>query len=352
MSLVNKKIIETEAGNGLTEGDPIDFTDAARVEVADTGLSVDEDDQNVAMSLPGLLIGAGIVATPEEAEDVGYQWNLPTWFAGSPEGEVRGKPGRICWDTTNDVPYSKDSGTGDTGWVNASSINPTDTFVGYNASGSPADSPMSIPAAGSVRTGTEEEGTMLAYTDADRSALTLFGADGSSSNWACGNGNVSFLLSGPSSEILVQFQPTASDATTPHILDTLIEHTSGNLVEFKNNGSDKVSIGYDGSVVTGSASIYNNGDFSGNRFVTGATEYQASAILTTEASNFNFSINPAFSFLFTFSSGNPAAKFDQDSTAGNTRMFIWDVDNGTLERVTVGAADSGGVGYKVLRIPN
>ena len=43
---------------------------------------------------------------------------------------------------------------------------------------------------------------------------------------------------------------------------------------------------------------------------------------------------------------------DDDATAGNTRLLIYDVDNATLERVSVGAADSGGAGYKVLRIPN
>lgn len=45
-------------------------------------------------------------------------------------------------------------------------------------------------------------------------------------------------------------------------------------------------------------------------------------------------------------------KVDDDSTAGNTRLYLYDVDNGQLERVSVGAADSGGAGYKVLRIPN
>lgn len=44
--------------------------------------------------------------------------------------------------------------------------------------------------------------------------------------------------------------------------------------------------------------------------------------------------------------------FDDNATAGNTRFLIYDVDNGTLERVSVGAADSGGTGFKVLRIPN
>lgn len=43
---------------------------------------------------------------------------------------------------------------------------------------------------------------------------------------------------------------------------------------------------------------------------------------------------------------------DLNSTAGNTRLLLWDVDSGALVRVSVGAADSGGTGFKVLRIPN
>lgn len=47
-----------------------------------------------------------------------------------------------------------------------------------------------------------------------------------------------------------------------------------------------------------------------------------------------------------------AGEFDDDVTAGNTRFLLYDVDNGALQRVSVGAADSGGTGFKVLRIPN
>lgn len=43
---------------------------------------------------------------------------------------------------------------------------------------------------------------------------------------------------------------------------------------------------------------------------------------------------------------------DTTATAGNVRMSVYDVDNGAMERVSVGIADSGGVGFKVLRIPN
>jgi len=45
-------------------------------------------------------------------------------------------------------------------------------------------------------------------------------------------------------------------------------------------------------------------------------------------------------------------QLDATATSGNTALMIYDVDNATLERVKVGAADSGGTGYKVLRIAN
>lgn len=53
-----------------------------------------------------------------------------------------------------------------------------------------------------------------------------------------------------------------------------------------------------------------------------------------------------------FSGSRQTIGADDTGTAGNTALKVYDVDNATLERVTVGAADSGGTGYKVLRIPN
>lgn len=49
---------------------------------------------------------------------------------------------------------------------------------------------------------------------------------------------------------------------------------------------------------------------------------------------------------------NESGRFDDSATAGDTRFMLWDVDSGVLQRVTVGANDSGGTGFKVLRIPN
>lgn len=50
--------------------------------------------------------------------------------------------------------------------------------------------------------------------------------------------------------------------------------------------------------------------------------------------------------------GAEAIRIDKSVTAGNTRFFVWDVDNNALERVTVGIADSGGTNFKLLRIAN
>lgn len=46
------------------------------------------------------------------------------------------------------------------------------------------------------------------------------------------------------------------------------------------------------------------------------------------------------------------AEFDLPTAAGDTGFAIYDLDNAAVERVSVGAADSGGTGFKVLRIPN
>lgn len=47
-----------------------------------------------------------------------------------------------------------------------------------------------------------------------------------------------------------------------------------------------------------------------------------------------------------------AVQIDANTTAGETRLLLWDVTAGTLQRVSIGATDSGGTGFRVLRIPN
>lgn len=45
-------------------------------------------------------------------------------------------------------------------------------------------------------------------------------------------------------------------------------------------------------------------------------------------------------------------QFDLNGAAGETSMLLYDVTADTLQRVSIGAADSGGTGFRVLRIPN
>lgn len=62
--------------------------------------------------------------------------------------------------------------------------------------------------------------------------------------------------------------------------------------------------------------------------------------------------NHASAFVGIKVAGIEKLKVDQTITATHTALSIWDVDNAALERVTVGAADSGGAGFKLLRVPN
>lgn len=50
--------------------------------------------------------------------------------------------------------------------------------------------------------------------------------------------------------------------------------------------------------------------------------------------------------------GTSRLTVDLDATAGNTRLLLWDVSAGSLKRVSLGVSDSGGTGFKVLRVPN
>lgn len=45
-------------------------------------------------------------------------------------------------------------------------------------------------------------------------------------------------------------------------------------------------------------------------------------------------------------------KVDASTTSGDTRFLLYDVNSGTMQRVLVGANDSGGTGYRILRILN
>lgn len=64
-------------------------------------------------------------------------------------------------------------------------------------------------------------------------------------------------------------------------------------------------------------------------------------------------VNEGGSPMFVYGASSAgSAQFDDSSTADDTRLLLWDVTAGSFKRVTRGAADSGGTGYRLLRIAN
>jgi hypothetical protein len=50
--------------------------------------------------------------------------------------------------------------------------------------------------------------------------------------------------------------------------------------------------------------------------------------------------------------GDQFGLFDDNATAQETRLKIWDVTAAAMVRVSRGASDSGGTGFRLLRVPN
>lgn len=64
-----------------------------------------------------------------------------------------------------------------------------------------------------------------------------------------GNNNLNeFGFAENGNVVLLQFRPMTEAGDTPYIFDTGVAHTSGNLVEFKNNGTLKASVNFAGKL--------------------------------------------------------------------------------------------------------
>jgi hypothetical protein len=102
-----------------------------------------------------------------------------------------------------------------------------------------------------------------------------------------------------------------------------------------------------------SATVSDAGDViaaAGRYFMVASSDIQFGDLLGTGDSVVGY--NGGKAVKFRDNGGTIGFQVDASATATHTRMLVWDVDNAALERVTVGAADSGGSGFKVLRIPN
>jgi hypothetical protein len=137
-----------------------------------------------------------------------------------------------------------------------------------------------------------------------------------------GSGTITVLYGDDSSLATLEISPSTGTVEFPR--NIIIKNTRGITLE-GTSGTDALL------------------DMSGANNVGLRNSVSAAGIILTQdgAGTINMDVN-----------GARSAQFDANTTAGNTRFLIYDVDNATLERVTVGSADTGGTGYKVLRIPN
>lgn len=156
-----------------------------------------------------------------------------------------------------------------------------------------------------------------------------------------------------------QLQLTAGGATKTPLLLTLAGSQSADALQIKDSGGTTIA-----SIdAVGRATFGRNGiaaqslvirDLNGNNYgaiyngavVVGDQSYAFAAAATETR------VNAPSGTVGLFIGNSEYFRIDANATAGNTRMLVYDVDNGTLERVSVGAADSGGTGFKLLRIPN
>lgn len=142
-----------------------------------------------------------------------------------------------------------------------------------------------------------------------------------------------------------QLQLTAGGATKTPLLVTLAGSQSADAFQIKNSGGTQLFGIEDDATV----SLY----VSGTRVLAlipgDGTNYHGLEFGTSGSGNVLQWVSNTPRMVTNF---NARMQWDGGNGAGTTGIMLWDVDNGTLERVSVGIADSGGVGYKVLRIPN
>ena len=132
-----------------------------------------------------------------------------------------------------------------------------------------------------------------------------------------------------------------------------ISNTSGNHINF--TYGDYQAVDHD-HAIQGNTTLYMQGRINPNvsNNMWGSIHHDQTGFVLTSGANTGAGTTPltidnSISFQ---PRGTESGRFDSDATAGNTRFMLYDVDNGTMERVSVGIADSGGAGYKVLRIAN
>jgi hypothetical protein len=141
---------------------------------------------------------------------------------------------------------------------------------------------------------------------------------------------------------------TSFQANTVHITDSTAAHDYRTLLF----GGGNIASGTGGAI---SARTFRFTNISGGTNNVAAGDFTLIAPLgsgTATPAGINFQTGIVGGSGAVTQTARTGLRVVTSAVAGDTDIMVWDVNSGAIARVSVGAADSGGVGFKVLRIPN
>jgi hypothetical protein len=116
----------------------------------------------------------------------------------------------------------------------------------------------------------------------------------------------------------------------------LIRHAAGVLrITNANGSSGQLLIGASGATAGGQAHVISS--------AAGTTGLRVDSAASPTSPIFDVRVD---------GTADSGIKVDGSTTTGDTRFFLYDATAGTIKRVLVGASDSGGTGFKMLRVAN
>lgn len=188
-------------------------------------------------------------------------------------------------------------------------------------------------------------GTMTGNIDLDGNDLVI-DADGDTYLHETADDIVTFVLGSDNSGQIIL--PLYNDAVTPTLAfsdgDTGIYEISDDVLGFAIAGSLGWRL---------DATDFRPNGVNGPKLMRQSTSATNPVVcIHKDYETFGMGGDPASNYVSLIANSLEKLRVDTSSTAGDTALLIYDVDNNSVDRVTVGAADSGGAGYKVLRIPN
>lgn len=152
---------------------------------------------------------------------------------------------------------------------------------------------------------------------------------------------------------VVGFGCTATAANVVNIGVSIVGSVANSGYFGHSNGLSNIVFGKGETAVGGLAVTLRGTNGSGANNAAGAITLQAGLSTGNAASAaVNLAVGIVGASSSTIQTARTGVACSYTATATETYLMVYDVDNATLERVTVGAADSGGVGFKLLRIPN